>query len=532
MCREGPARVLELAELGAEFTRNKDGSLHLGMEGGHSKRRIVHAADMSGAEIERALLSAARAHPSISFFEHHLASDLVVEEHEGEACVMGVDVMDQRNMCTARFLGLATMLASGGCGQLYPITTNPSVATGDGIAMAYRAGAAVSNMEFVQFHPTALYTPPDDSRQPGAPPERTFLITEAVRGEGGRLYNLHGERFMAAYDARLELAPRDIVARAINHQMRTHGHDHVLLDISHVDGDAVRAHFPGVAARCASLGIDITRDPIPVAPAQHYTCGGVRTGLHGETGLRGLWACGEVACSGLHGANRLASNSLLEGLVFAERAVAPSVAYARDTRSAMEQARCHAAASFRGGQVHPLPAPLSAWAAAKRDELNQLMWGACGIVRRRAELREATRYAGRLELEARAVLANAGMSTDALELVNLATVGGLVASSALQRRESRGGHFLLDHPEEVDAQRVPSVLRAGSPWPTEGVGSGEAVDEAAGEKVGPNGRRVLLLSAMNGAAPGTSVVGGATGKQKKTSGMRELAVRALRTTGA
>ncbi|KAG1670568.1 hypothetical protein FOA52_012140 [Chlamydomonas sp. UWO 241] len=548
VCREGPTRVLELAQLGAEFTRNADGTMHLGMEGGHSKRRIVHANDMSGAEISRALLAKARAHPSIHFFEHHLATDLVLAEHDAVTTVFGSDVVDQRDGSSYRFLALATMLACGGAGQMYPITTNPGVATGDGIAMAYRAGASVSNLEFIQFHPTALFTAPssgsdsDDGQPPGC--DRTFLITEALRGEGARLFNLHGERFMASYDERLELAPRDIVARAINHQMRMHGHDHVLLDISHMPADATLSHFPGVAARCALLGIDITRDPIPVAPAQHYTCGGVVTGLLGETTMPGLYACGEVACSGLHGANRLASNSLLEGLVFGERAVLPSVTHAHAASATAGRALHHAAASFRGGgggsggRSRPLPPSLSAWVSAKRSELRGRMWAECGIVRRVSELRECARYCAGVQLEARAVLANCGgrggggVSTEALELLNLATCAGLVASSALQRRESRGGHYVLDHPEPVEDQRVPTVLTADAPWPATSVDGAPAVAGVfsllgVGAGAGSSGAPV----GVSGSKPGTQGSGGGSApgspSKKKGSKARELAIRAL-----
>ena len=403
-----------------------------------------------------------------------------------------------------RFIGLSTMLACGGAGQIYPNTTNPHVATGDGIAMAYRAGAAVSNMEFIQFHPTALYTPPSHDGEDGQPKSdgRTFLITEAVRGEGGRLYNKLGERFMEKYDSRLELAPRDIVARSIQEQMRLHGTDHVLLDISHKPKDEVLSHFPNIARKCAELGIDISRDPIPVVPAQHYTCGGVQTGLLGETSLPGLYACGEVACSGLHGANRLASNSLLEGLVFAERAVNPSVAHAEYAfkNCGRELHYAAASASFTGARgAHDLPASLSAWAASRRAELKAVMWRTCGIVRRTSELREALAHASSLGLEARSVLAAAGISTEAQELVNLATVAELVATCALQRKESRGGHYVLDYPEPIEAQRRPSMvslfpvpsmkeLLPASPWSgapiPSGGGSMSNVGWLAGSSIG------------------------------------------------
>ena len=329
VCREGPALVLELARLGADFPRAEGGprgaapsGLHLTREGGHSARRIVHAADATGAEIERALLARARAHANIELHEHYVGIDLVTGDVGGERVCLGADALDVARGRRVRFLSPITMLATGGAGQLYPVTTNPSVATGDGMGMAARAGARLSGLEFVQFHPTALAINGGESagHEEASATSQTFLISEAVRGEGGRLYNARGERFMTRYDAeRMELAPRDVVARAIQAEMLAHGADHVLLDVRHLAAREVLAHFPTIAARCAARGVDITRDAIPVAPAQHYMCGGVWADLDAQTSLPGLFAAGEVACSGLHGANRLASNSLLEGLVFARR---------------------------------------------------------------------------------------------------------------------------------------------------------------------------------------------------------------------
>ena len=471
VCREGPARVMDLVAMGAEFTRNKDGTLHLTREGGHGNRRIVHAADLTGAEIERALLSTARAHPNIHFYEHHLATDLVVDDVASSSPIgggiqrhcFGVDVLDQKSNAMCRFIGLSTMLASGGAGQVYPNTTNPHVATGDGIAMAYRAGAVISNMEFVQFHPTALYTPEGQSFG-----GRTSLITEAVRGEGGKLYNMKGERFMEGYDSRLELAPRDIVARAIQEQMRIHDKPHVLLDISHRPRDEVLSHFPNLAKRCAEIGIDMTKEPIPVVPAQHYMCGGVQTGLQGETCIQGLFACGEVSCSGLHGANRLASNSLLEGLVFADRAVGPSVAHAeyslqhctRQIQRAVAKVASPSGGAFDGARgAKVLPGYLSSWVRNRRKDLTSAMWQSLGIVRSSHEMYDALGFASSLGIEARSVLSNSGVSTEAMELSNLATVAELIASCALQRRESRGGHFVLDFPDSLESERKPSILQ-------------------------------------------------------------------------
>lgn len=467
VCREGPGYVLELADFGARFTRTKGGDLHLTREGGHSARRIVHAADATGAEIERALITAARAHPNITFFEHHLAVDLVLgEDGSGGPLALGADALNSATMQMKRFLAPVTMLATGGAGQVYPMTTNPGVATGDGMAMAHRAKAAVANMEFVQFHPTALYQPACPGASTTAPAGRAFLVSEAVRGEGGRLFNLQGERFMPSYDARAELAPRDVVARAIHSEMEAGGSRHVLLDISHKPAAALLDHFPNIAAHCASLGVDITQDPIPVVPAQHYMCGGVQTGLNSETTIPGLFACGEVACSGLHGANRLASNSLLEGLVFGSRAVAASVAHAEKTARSGNRA-LHAAAesvNFAGVRApRPLSRAASAWVAAKRSELTQLMWSAAGIVRHQGQMKQARDSIAELYLETRGLCEAYGVNAEVVELRNLITVGELIMSSALQRKESRGGHYVTDFPavspKEARATVISTSLR-------------------------------------------------------------------------
>lgn len=456
VCREGPARVLELVRLGAEFTRNKDGTLHLTREGGHTHRRVVHAADLTGKEIERALLSAARANRNIEFFEHHLAVELVVDTEGGSPMCYGVDVLNQRSMEMCRFLGLSTMLASGGAGQVYPNTTNPHVATGDGMAMAYRAQALISNMEFVQFHPTGLYAP-GDTENAG----RTFLITEALRGEGAVLKNLDGERFMQKYDQRLELAPRDVVARSITDQMVTRNEPHVWIDISHQAADTILHHFPNIASKCAELDIDITKDPIPVVPVQHYMCGGVNTGLKGETNVLGLFACGEVACSGLHGANRLASNSLLEGLVFGDRAVAASVAHADYAVKYLGREFHYAAASADFGAARGARVPtaqITKWSKARRSELRNLVWRGCGIVRRTADLQQVLDYVNGLAVETSAVMRNYGVNTQLVELRNLTEVAEMITSCALQRKESRGLHHITDYPEPVPGECHPSYV--------------------------------------------------------------------------
>jgi len=453
VCREGPARVMELVQLGAEFSRHSDGSLHLTREGGHSGRRIVHAADATGKEIEETLLRAIRAHPNIDMYENHLVIDLVVENISGMPHCLGVDVLDQESNQMCRFIALATMLASGGAGHVYPNTTNPCVATGDGIALAHRAKARVANMEFVQFHPTSLYTEQKA--------ERSVLISEAVRGEGGMLYNLHGERFMSGYDPRLELAPRDVVARAIQDQMLRNNDSHVLLDISHKPKAFLMSHFPNIAASCAEHGIDISTDPIPVVPAQHYLCGGVQTGLLGETSIQGLYACGEVACTGVHGANRLASNSLLEALVFAHRAAEPSIAHAEHAQKHCGR-EIHYVAASADYSIVPEPRKLTdadaEWIQKRRTTLQKLMWENCGIVRSQRHLLSVLPKIAGLYLETKEFIKRNGVSTAATELLNMITVGELIVFSAAQRRESRGLHYVKEFPEVEDAELRATVI--------------------------------------------------------------------------
>src|SRR5881275_2307293 len=311
---EGPARVRQLIDLGAEFTRDaSEFGYHLTREGGHSQRRVVHAADLTGMEVERTLLQAA-ADAGVQFFEDHHAIDFILASRLGAPAerVLGAYALDNRSGQVHSFVAKTVLLATGGAGKVYLYTTNPDVATGDGLAMAHRAGAAVANLEFIQFHPTCLYHPE----------AKNFLISEAVRGEGGILKLPNGERFMQRHDPRGELAPRDVVARAIDFEIKKHGIDCVYLDITHKGAAFIREHFPTIYARCLEFGIDMTRQPIPVVPAAHYTCGGVLTDLAGRTRVAGLYALGETACTGLHGANRLASNSLLECLVFSEAAAA------------------------------------------------------------------------------------------------------------------------------------------------------------------------------------------------------------------
>lgn len=452
VCRQGPAAVLELAAMGAKFTRTGETDMmHLTREGGHTHRRVVHAADATGAEVSRALLAAASAHSNIRFFESHQAVDFVMDEVDGRQQCLGVDVLDTAATAMTRFLAPVTLLATGGAGQVFPATTNPSVVTGDGIAMAARAQARLQDLEFIQFHPTGFAGQMPNT---SAEDSQTFLISEAVRGEGGRLYNKLGHRFMADYDQRLELASRDIVARAIHDQMLKHGDSHVLLDITHEPAATVMHHFPMIAQRCASAGIDITQQPIPVAPVQHYMCGGVKAGLAGQTSLAGLFAIGEVACSGLHGANRLASNSLLEGLVFASRAVQPSIDHAeaalRRAGAHMHHASVHAEFSGSTAPVQ-LSSAVREWVAGRRKRVQAIMGSAAGIVRTQIDMQAALQDMMQLSLEAQALGSSYGVASELVELSNLALVGERILMAALQRRESRGAHFRADYPARAPA---------------------------------------------------------------------------------
>ncbi|CAH9090667.1 unnamed protein product [Cuscuta europaea] len=465
VCTEGPDRIRELIAMGASFDHGEDGDLHLAREGGHSHHRIVHAADMTGREIERALLEAVKKDPNIYVFDHHFAIDLLTSQDGSVSICHGVDTLNTETLEVVRVFSKVTLLASGGAGHIYPSTTNPLVATGDGIAMAHRARAVISNMEFVQFHPTALA----DEGLPFRPTnarENAFLITEAVRGDGGILYNLDMQRFMPLYDERAELAPRDVVARSIDDQLKKRGEKYVLLDISHRNRKDILNHFPNIAAECLKYGLDITRQPIPVIPAAHYMCGGVRAGLHGETNVLGLYVAGEVACTGLHGANRLASNSLLEALVFARRAVQPSIDH-------------HLIWSGRasGWWAPPtVPTSLGVVTLGKivrrtrevRVELQSIMWEYVGIVRSTTRLESAERMIRELETEWETYLFKHGWGStmvglEACEMRNLFCCAKLVVSSALSRHESRGLHYTIDFPHVEESMRLPTIILPSSP---------------------------------------------------------------------
>ena len=449
---EGPQRVRDLMELGAQFDREEGGDLHLGREGGHSANRIVHAADMTGREVERALLSAVRRHSNIQLFEFHFVLELLTEHHLGKKTsavwpdlhCFGAYVLDEEARRVDTILAKTTLLAAGGAGQVYANTTNPSVATGDGIAMAYRAKALVANMEFIQFHPTSLYLPGVDFDG------RSFLITEAVRGDGGVLRNLGDERFMAAYDDREELAPRDIVARAIDDQMKRRGEPHVWLDISHKPSAEVTRHFPNIHETLLKHGLNMTSAPIPVVPAAHYTCGGVKVDGCARTTIAGLFACGEVTCSGLHGANRLASNSLLEALVFAHRAIEPAVDYAKS--SAWEE-RIPAWDASGTHNTHE-------WVLVQhnKQEVRRLMSDYVGIVRSSLRLERAARRVELLYEETEDFYERTHVSSALCELRNLIAVAYLIVGSAKRRKESRGLHYMADIPEPDPGQMHDTVV--------------------------------------------------------------------------
>jgi L-aspartate oxidase len=445
--RQGPERIRELIKLGTDFTYT-DSGLSLGREGGHSRHRVVHARDETGREVERALLQRVREHHNIELFPFHFALELLTEHHLGQTVTrlrpdihcFGAYVLNEKNGEVHTFLSRVTMLATGGAGLIYTHSTNPPVATGDGVAMAYRAKARVANMEFIQFHPTALYLPEGDR----------FLISEAVRGAGGRLVNQGGERFMERYDERLELAPRDIVARAIDHELKQRGDSYVWLDISHVESEKVLSHFPNIAETCKLHGIDITKQPIPVVPAAHYVCGGVATDTSGHTSIARLFASGEVACTGLHGANRLASNSLLEALVFSHRAVKPASEIARSSSFQHEIPDWDDSGTSRPNEWVLL--------SHNRLELQKVMSDYVGIVRSSLRLQRAGRRLKLLYEETEDFFKRVPVSTRLCELRNLFAVAYLVIRCAAMRRESRGLHFTTDFPESNDGERRDSLV--------------------------------------------------------------------------
>ena len=449
--RDGPACVRELAEWGVRFSRDPRGGYELGREGGHGARRILHAKDMTGRVIEEALLKAIAREPRIALFEHYFAIDVITRRKlsrrvpRGGDRVLGVHALDVRDGRVLTFRAPVVMLATGGAGQVYLYTTNPDIATGDGVAMAWRAGVEVRNMEFIQFHPTALYSTTG----------RRFLISEALRGEGAVLRNLQGEAFMRGVHPLADLAPRDIVARAIDAEMKKSGAAHVWLDIRHRNETWLRRRFPQIFAACRALGLNLARDLIPVVPAAHYVCGGVATTIAAETSLSGLYACGEVACTGLHGANRLASNSLLEAVVMARRGADSVDRYLR----AVARARAPVPdipvwVDLGGGDTDERVVISHNW-----DELRRTMWDYVSIMRTTKRLERARHRIANLSREIQDYYWNFSVDARLLELRNLLQVAGLIVDCALQRKESRGLHAIADHPRKLRTARDSRLVK-------------------------------------------------------------------------
>jgi L-aspartate oxidase len=447
---EGPARVQSLIQLGMSFSERENGGakheLDLGKEGGHSKRRILHAKDVTGREIESALLTALALHPNVEMFENHAAIDLITRRKLGFATdnrCLGVYVLDNKSGRVETVAADHVLLATGGCGKVYLYTTNPDIATGDGVAMAYRAGVPIANMEFIQFHPTCLFHPK----------AKSFLISEAVRGEGGILRNAGGKAFMQGVHPLESLAPRDIVARAIDAEIKRTGAECVYLDITHKSREFLQNRFPAIYAKCLEFGIDMAVEPIPVVPGAHYQCGGVVTTPEGRTELPGLWAVGEVGCTGLHGANRLASNSLLEALVVAHRA---SDAVTKE-KPRPPQKDIPPWESGSAQDPDELVVIYHNW-----REIRQLMWDYVGIVRTTKRLRRAASRLRSLSEEVRDYYWNYKMTCDLVELRNLVLVASLIVDSALARHESRGLHFTRDYPQiDTSAPPADTVLKPG-----------------------------------------------------------------------
>lgn len=440
--KEGPARVQEIINWGTRFDKDKEGDYKLGKEGGHSEFRILHHKDVTGKEIERALLTAIEAAPNIEVIKHCFVVDIITQHHLGylvtkstpDICCYGVYVLNLETNRIDKILSKVTLLATGGNGQVYRTTTNPYIATGDGVAMAYRAKGRIENMEFIQFHPTALY----EAGKRG----QAFLITEAVRGDGGILRNKDGEAFMERYDERKDLAPRDIVARAIDSEMKRTGTEHVYLDCRHMKQQEFVEHFPNIYEKCLSLGINVAKDMIPVAPAAHYSCGGIKCDEWGRSSVQNLYVCGECASTGLHGANRLASNSLLEAMVFAHR--------------------CYEDAANKFDTIKNIP-DIPDWNAKGTSEpkemilitqslkeLQQVMSDYVGIVRNNVRLQRAMKRIDLLYEETESLYQNTSVSPQLLELRNMITVGYLIIKCASFRKESRGLHFNTDYPNKSE----------------------------------------------------------------------------------
>lgn len=434
--REAPSQIEELISWGVDFDKNEAGEFDLHREGGHSEFRILHHKDNTGAEIQDSLIKAVKAHPNITLFERYFAVEILTQHHLGVTVTrqtpdiecFGAYVLDPSTGQVDTFLSRITVMATGGVGAVYKTTTNPLVATGDGIAMVYRAKGTVKDMEFVQFHPTALYHPGD---------RPNFLITEAMRGYGAVLRTCDGEEFMHKYDSRLSLAPRDIVARAIDKEMKMRGDDHVYLDVTHKDPDETRTHFPNIYEKCKSLGIDITRDYIPVAPAAHYLCGGILVDLDARSSINRLYAVGECACTGLHGGNRLASNSLIEAVVYADAAAKHSLAHLSeyDFRTDIPE--------WNDEGTLPIEEMVLITQSAK--EVCQIMSTYVGIVRSDLRLKRAWERLDILYEETESLFKRSSASQQICELRNMINTGYLIMRQAIERKESRGLHYNIDH---------------------------------------------------------------------------------------
>jgi len=447
--KAGPKAVADLIDWGVNFSRNPDNEYDLTREGGHSHRRILHAKDATGREIERALVEAALRHPNITLYQHHIAVDLITEgkvlkKPLAQNRCLGAYILDIKNDEVVTFGARFTVLATGGAGKVYLYTCNPDVATGDGVAIGWRAGAHVANMEFMQFHPTTLYHPN----------AKSFLISEAVRGEGAILKRRDGHAFMPDYHQLKDLAPRDIVARAIDNEMKKHGDDCVFLDITHRGADYIKDRFPTIYQTCIEYGIDMTREPIPVVPAAHYLCGGLQTDSHGETNIRNLFAIGEVACTGLHGANRLASNSLLEGVVFAQIAAETSL-----QRLTEEHPPFPAIESWDSGSATCSDEEVVV--AHNWDEIRRSMWNYVGIVRSNKRLMRAMSRINLIQEEIIEYYWNFYITSDLIELRNITTVAKLIVQSALMRHESRGLHYTIDYPDTDDESCLHDTIISG-----------------------------------------------------------------------
>lgn len=448
VAEKGRESVEWLINQGVEFTREADNSgYHLTREGGHSHRRVVHVADATGHAVQKTLVQKIREHANITILEHHIAVDLITtkkfDKKSTENQCVGAYVLNNSNGKVITIAAQQTVLATGGAGKVYLYTTNPDLSTGDGIAMAWRAGCRVANMEFIQFHPTCLYHPH----------AKSFLISEVVRGEGGILILPDGTRFMPEHDERAELAPRDVVARAIDFEMKKRGLDCVYLDISHKPADFIQSHFPNIHKRCLELGIDMTKQPIPVVPAAHYSCGGVMVDAHGETDIAHLYAIGETACTGLHGANRLASNSLLECLVFGREAAAHIL-----------QANPYATPSLpHWDESRVTDADEEVLITHTWNELRRFMWNYVGIVRTNKRLSRALHRIYMLRDEVHEFYSNFKISNDLIELRNLLQVAELIVKSAIMRHESRGLHYSKDYPDLLP-EAIPTVLEPASDY--------------------------------------------------------------------